>query len=190
MAFIASILAISVLAASVNGHAVNIVARDLSQRAQLDGLTFDLPNLPHPTSSVKKVNDVPGDCQAYLGDGKECASTMAVVSVQYEDCGDPWTICRCDDANISMDDAVQALSRVPIGLRRHVGTVMVMPDDSTHAYTWPDSGEIHFFGQPSQRTWIHEVSQTSECELSLKSNVISLTGRPRRRWSSRLYGGW
>lgn len=82
---------------------------------------------------------------------------MEARSITYDDCGDPWTMCHCKDAKVSWDDAEEALARVPIGLRRHVGTVMVMKGDGTSGYTYQNSGEIHFFGEPSQRTWIHEV---------------------------------
>lgn len=64
-------------------------------------------------------------------------------------------MCRCTDADISLEEAVDHLARVPVGLRRNVGTVFIMKDSSAHAYT--EAGDIHFFGVCSQRTWVHEV---------------------------------
>jgi hypothetical protein len=151
----------SLLFTAVNAHAFNgtrLSARDLTQEAQLDGLKFDIPALPNPGRNVLTIEGIPEDCAAYLGDGKECSTTMQAADVFFDDCTSrSFRVCHCDDANISMDESVDFLAHVPIGLRNHVGTVMVMPDTSAHAYTWPTSGEIHFFGVCSQRTWIHEV---------------------------------
>ncbi|KAJ6611130.1 hypothetical protein B0H10DRAFT_2287657 [Mycena sp. CBHHK59/15] len=50
--------------------------------------------------------------------------------------------------------------RVPVGLRRYVGTVMVLADDGPHAYTNLSTGDIHVFGDCAMDTWVHEASHT------------------------------
>ncbi|KAJ7107070.1 hypothetical protein C8R44DRAFT_805204 [Mycena epipterygia] len=47
------------------------------------------------------------------------------TAVDYEDFGDPFTVYRCDNANMTMDTIVDRLGRVPVGLRRFVATVVI-----------------------------------------------------------------
>ncbi|KAG6917845.1 hypothetical protein DXG01_000750 [Tephrocybe rancida] len=58
---------------------------------------------------------------------------------------------------MTVELAVERLGRVPVGLRRYVGTVLVSPDKETHAYTLT-SGDIHMFGDPEADTWVHEAT--------------------------------
>ncbi|KAK0454258.1 uncharacterized protein EV420DRAFT_1555981 [Desarmillaria tabescens] len=143
--------------------------RDLNLTAQESGLKFDIPNLIRPQSTTVSLPSVPSACVRYTGSGKECAGSMDAVNVTFADCGSPYTICRCSSANITLDDAIDALARVPVGLRRYVGTVMVMPGSSAHAYTYTSSGEIHFFGVCSQRTWIHESTHAASGALGINA---------------------
>ncbi|KAJ7167665.1 hypothetical protein C8R46DRAFT_898687 [Mycena filopes] len=146
----------------------------LSQTAQLPGLTFNL-STPRPADTVRALPTVPAACAKYTGAGTECPTTMSAVNVSYDDCGSAWTICRCASANITLDASVDFLAHVPVGLRRYVGTVMVMPDTSAHAYTFPTSGEIHFFGICSQRTWIHESTHAADGALGITQGGVNST---------------
>ncbi|KAK0488313.1 hypothetical protein EDD18DRAFT_1466288 [Armillaria luteobubalina] len=146
-----------------------VYQRDLNLTAQASGLKFDIPNLIRPPSTTVSLPSIPSSCTKYAGTGKECAASMAAVNVTFADCGSPYTICRCSSANITLDDATDALARVPVGLRRHVGTVMVMPGGSAHAYTYTNNGEIHFFGVCSQRTWIHESTHAASGALGINA---------------------
>ncbi|KAK0437686.1 hypothetical protein EV421DRAFT_1007299 [Armillaria borealis] len=143
--------------------------RDLNLTAQESGLKFDIPNLIRPPSTTVSLPSIPSSCVRYTGSDKECTASMAAVNITFADCGSPYTICRCSNANITLDDATDALARVPVGLRRHVGTVMVMPGSSAHAYTYTSSGEIHFFGVCSQRTWIHESTHAASGALGINA---------------------
>ncbi|KAJ7682273.1 hypothetical protein DFH06DRAFT_1075906 [Mycena polygramma] len=146
------------------------VLATLNQTAQLPGLTFNL-STPRPADTVTTLSTVPDACAKYTGALSECPTTMGAVNVSYADCGGAWTLCRCASANITLDAAVDFLAHVPIGLRRFVGTVMVMPDTSAHAYTFPTSGEIHFFGVCSQRTWIHESTHAADGALGISNGA-------------------
>jgi len=82
---------------------------------------------------------------------------MTGFNVTFDDCSDPFTICHCDNANMSMDTVVDRFSRVPVGLRRYVGAVIVAPAEEARAYTLT-SGDIHMFGDTDVDVWVHEVS--------------------------------
>ena len=62
-------------------------------------------NIPKPPSSRVDM-PVPDMCKQ-RAEGKCDASALEAVSVKYEDCDVPWTVCRCNDANMSMDTIVQ-----------------------------------------------------------------------------------
>ncbi|KAJ7118592.1 hypothetical protein C8R43DRAFT_1036195 [Mycena crocata] len=140
------------------------VLAKLDQTAQLPGLTFNL-STPRPADTVEALSQAPASCARYTGAGKECPTTMTAVNVMYADCGSAWTLCHCPSANITLDAAVDFLVHVPVGLRRYVGTIMVMPGTSAHAYTL--AGDIHYFGICSQRTWIHESSHATDGALKI-----------------------
>lgn len=132
-------------------------ARTLSNPAQTSGFsTFDLLTIPGPQSrTFTSLPTIPSLCASYTSSSSECTATMQAFNITLGDCGSSWTMCRCTDADITLEEAVDHLARVPVGLRRNVGTVLIMKDTSAHAYT--EASDIHFFGVCSQRTWVHEV---------------------------------
>ncbi|KAJ7503242.1 hypothetical protein B0H11DRAFT_1797858 [Mycena galericulata] len=114
-----------------------------------------------PPASVLQTQDIelPGECGPYVGPGQECTTNMTATSVFYEDCGDPFTVCRCADAAMSIETVLDRFGRVPIGLRRYVGTIVVLNDTEPHAYTLT-SGDIHFFADCAMDTWVHESTHS------------------------------
>ncbi|KAF8310836.1 hypothetical protein DL93DRAFT_2061751 [Clavulina sp. PMI_390] len=61
--------------------------------------------------------------------GLSCdASTIQAVSVTYNDCAQPWTVCRCSNANLDMNTLLVRWGQVPTGLRSYVSTII-------HSYT-------------------------------------------------------
>lgn len=133
---------------------------------------FDLEAaLPPASNTLLQMPVLPTNCAEYVG-GPECLSSMTATAVTYEDCGDAFTVCRCDNANMTLDTAVDRLGRVPVGLRRFVGTVFVLENNATRAYTNLSTGDIHLFGDCAMDTWIHEVS----CLFFVKCVLFMLTG--------------
>ncbi|KAJ6543565.1 hypothetical protein DFH09DRAFT_990604 [Mycena vulgaris] len=129
----------------------------LTLDAQAPNFDFDLEKALPPASSTLTPLAVPAACAAYTGPGGECTAGMAATAVAFEDCGSAFTMCRCADANMTMDTAVDRLARVPVGLRRFLGTVFVL-GGPTHAYTNLTNGDVHLFGDAAMDTWIHETA--------------------------------
>ncbi len=128
-----------------------------------DFSSFDITNnlyIPSNefTSMTGLQTDLPTTCTPYIKPGGECPTTITLVQVRYDDCEDPWILCYCDSASISLSDAMVNLGRVPVGLRRYISTVLILPDDECHAYTLTN-GDLHMFGNCSMTTWIHEVGK-------------------------------
>ncbi|EIM86333.1 uncharacterized protein STEHIDRAFT_157835 [Stereum hirsutum FP-91666 SS1] len=156
-------LLVSALHVSFAHHPPSLLdARTLSNTAQTSGFsTFDLLSIPGPQSrTFTALPTIPSLCASYTSSSSECTATMQAFNITLGDCGSSWTMCRCTDADISLEEAVDHLARVPVGLRRNVGTVFIMKDSSAHAYT--EAGDIHFFGVCSQRTWVHESTHASD----------------------------
>lgn len=129
----------------------------LTLEPQASGFDFDLYSALSPASNtLTDLSELPGACASYVGPGKECTTNLIATNVTFEDCGDPFIVCRCADATMSMDTVLDRLGRVPIGLRRYVGAVVVLNDTEPHAYTLTN-GDIHLFGDCAMDTWIHEV---------------------------------
>ncbi|RDB25704.1 Conidiation-specific protein 13 [Hypsizygus marmoreus] len=129
----------------------------LTLKAQQDSFDFDLASsLVLPSSTMTTLETVPTNCAVYNSLESECPTFFVASNVTYDDCGDAFTVCRCSDATMSMDVVVDRLGRVPVGLRRYVGTVIVSADDKPHAYTLT-SGDIHMFGDTAVDTWVHEA---------------------------------
>jgi hypothetical protein len=84
---------------------------------------------------------------------------MTALRVQFEDCGDAFVMCRCGDADMSMDTVLDRFGRVPVGLRRYAGTVVILADTAPHAYTLT-TGDTHFFGDCEMNAWVHEVGES------------------------------
>jgi hypothetical protein len=130
-------------------------AATLAQRPQANAFNFNLTfSLPRASTTLKPLDNVPAACTSYQPG--ECKATMQATNVTFDDCGDSWTICRCSDAQMSLDDTVDRFARVPTGLRRYVGTVVVLGDQSPHAYTLT-TGDIHLFNDCQMETFLHEV---------------------------------
>ncbi|KAJ6611129.1 hypothetical protein B0H10DRAFT_2437663 [Mycena sp. CBHHK59/15] len=159
-----ALLSLPRVAANLRFETLDAAAPDplpaLTLRPQEPGFNFDLQSALSPASNtVTELSVLPGDCSTYLGPEKECTTTMTATNVNFEDCRDPFTICRCDNAKMKMDTILDRLGSVPIGLRRYMGIVMVLGDTETHAYTLTN-GDIHFFGDCAMDTWIHEASHS------------------------------
>ncbi|KAK7449204.1 hypothetical protein VKT23_013350 [Stygiomarasmius scandens] len=132
----------------------------LSLSPQQTGFSFDLAqnlvSTSSNTSALPSTSLLPSSCFPYIqpGPSRECTS-MTGFNVTFDDCSDPFTICHCDNANMSMDTVVDRFSRVPVGLRRYVGAVIVAPAEEARAYTLT-SGDIHMFGDTDVDVWVHE----------------------------------
>ncbi|KAJ7189433.1 hypothetical protein GGX14DRAFT_609363 [Mycena pura] len=139
----------------------------LALRPQASGFDFDLYSALPPASSTVSSNftDLPDDCAQYIGPGKECTAGMYAAGVTFEDCGAPFTVCRCADATMSMDTVLDRLGRVPVGLRRFVGTVLILNSTVPHAYTM-SNGDIHLFGDCAMDTWVHEATHSYDFATS------------------------
>ncbi|KAF9448501.1 hypothetical protein P691DRAFT_704836 [Macrolepiota fuliginosa MF-IS2] len=162
------ILALDFFDVGVFGHIIR--SPDQSNlTSPLTNLTPEQPNfdsfniggaLYSPASNYVSLPSLPPSCSMYNAAGNECPTTdMMAVNVTYDDCTDAWTLCHCGSANMSLDDAVERLGKVPVGLRKFIAMTLVLPGEETHAYSLT-SGDLHMFGDCSMETWVHEATHS------------------------------
>ncbi|KAJ7185320.1 hypothetical protein C8R46DRAFT_1185092 [Mycena filopes] len=147
---------------------------------------FDLTALPpaHITQSTV-LTALPPGCAEYVGPGQDCSAPggMSAVSVLFEDCGDEFLVCRCADAEMSLDVVLERFGSVPVGLRRYAGTVVVLSDPSVvQAYTLT-TGDTYFFGDCGLEVWVHEPPDVSSFRSSYLTHAFDFA-LPTRQTSA------
>ncbi|ROT37780.1 hypothetical protein SODALDRAFT_333533 [Sodiomyces alkalinus F11] len=124
----------------------------------------DLPQAQW-TSTRWAEGELPEACYLYTLErdllGGSCRpSEMQVYSVTYEDCEDPWIICRCGDATGDARTMIRHLGQLPVQSREYVRYVMMTADrDNTAALSIYWEGDLIVFGQSSSVSlFVHEVA--------------------------------
>jgi len=109
-------------------------------------------SLPGQTATYVGI-DVPAQCTAYAtasggsdSGGVYCAGTMTAINVTYPDCSEPWTFCRCDDAQNNFTTMVQQFGRVPVNLRDYVRYVISFNGGES---AFSESNDMVLFGDES-----------------------------------------
>ncbi|KAF5320659.1 hypothetical protein D9758_018217 [Tetrapyrgos nigripes] len=155
----------------------------LALTPQETAFAFDLGNNLVSVSSYVKPLDLPTPCAAYTipGDNLECPpipgsnspnGSMTAYSVFFDDCGAAFIVCRCDNANMSLDTIRDRLSRVPVGLRQYLASVVVLPGDEARAYTLR-SGDVHIFGDAGVNIWVHESMHAYDFTILVPHHPLS-----------------
>ncbi|KAJ7765931.1 hypothetical protein DFH07DRAFT_955597 [Mycena maculata] len=122
-----------------------------------DFSSFDpIPTLPPAYITQSQSIDLPAYCVSFVGNALECSTNMTALQVQFEDCGSGFTVCRCADAEMSMDTVLDRFGRVPVGLHRYAGTIIILSDTSPHVYNIT-TGQTHFFADVQMNSWVHEM---------------------------------
>lgn len=135
------------------------ILSDESLLALPTSYTYSLPVAGCPSTYEKTEGECPTQ-RTRIGE----TSGLRSVNVTYNDCGSSFQLCHCASADLTLDESVKLLGRVPVGLRRYAGLIAVMPVEGgsgEHAYTLSNTGEIHIFGKAHVRTWLHEVRMLS-----------------------------
>lgn len=90
---------------------------------------------PEPCWEASRINSASGNRVGPL-----CAvDNLDVYDVTYSDCPDqdPWPICHCRNARMSLDETVAKFGRLPAGLRSYVRSYLALDGDD-------DSGVVRY----------------------------------------------
>ncbi|EEH09528.1 hypothetical protein HCBG_03065 [Histoplasma capsulatum G186AR] len=96
------------------------------------------------------------------------ADRLDVYNVTYSDCldQDPWAICRCNDAQQSLDKMVEYFGRVPAGLRSRVRHLIAFEDNSPGGVRVGPWNIIAIYGDASDSVYMHESGHCTDRDFS------------------------
>ncbi|KZV60180.1 hypothetical protein PENSPDRAFT_718672 [Peniophora sp. CONT] len=124
-----------------------------------------LDNLPFKTFTYSQV-DVPDICTSHANDA-ECDTNVEAYQVNYGDCSEPWTLCRCSDAQMDITTLAKRFAQVPPGVRSYVGSALAVAADSCSAGSSGDF--IVFNGDCVQAVFDHESGHSLDQSTSPSS---------------------
>ncbi|KZV60177.1 hypothetical protein PENSPDRAFT_694489 [Peniophora sp. CONT] len=128
-----------------------------------------LNNLPVPSLTYTPI-DVPDICTSHANDAK-CDTNVEAYQVTYGDCSEPWTLCRCSDAQMSIKTMATRFAQVPPGVRSYVGSALAVSAQNCSAGT--DRGFTIFNGNCSQSVFDHESGHSLNHNTSLSLKWIA-----------------
>ncbi|RDB21939.1 Conidiation-specific protein 13 [Hypsizygus marmoreus] len=99
---------------------------------------------------------IPQSCADEVNRNHKCAITnVQVFNVHYDDCSKAWVMCRCNNAEMSILNMVDAFGRLPVRYRQWIRHAVAFSDGTTSAYAV--NAEIVFHKNAYVPTlWIHE----------------------------------
>jgi hypothetical protein len=122
-----------------------------------------MDNIPSSNVVSKRSVDVPQICHERVqGYGMNEANTgitcngLEAMEVQYDDCGEPWTLCRCGDAQIGWDQLIERVGKVPAGSRSYVRGVVATQAPGCSGLCF-DGNFIRLHGDCDMFVLMHEV---------------------------------
>ncbi|KAL4884501.1 hypothetical protein BJY04DRAFT_182616 [Aspergillus karnatakaensis] len=122
----------------------------------LDGNAANLPEVASQISQWE-AGFIPKDCKD-LGEGEGLnAADFEVYDVTYDDCSDPWLICRHKDAEPVIADVANTFGKLPVKIRDWVRQVLVVPGGNS---AFAINGNVAFIGTTGTNVdvMIHEAA--------------------------------
>ncbi|KAH7102527.1 hypothetical protein BKA62DRAFT_699791, partial [Auriculariales sp. MPI-PUGE-AT-0066] len=122
-----------------------------------------MDNLPSHNVVSRRPVEVPQICKDHSGDfgvgdpstGVTC-NGLEAEEVQYDDCGQPWVVCRCQDANLSMDKLVELVGKVPPASRSYVRSFLATQAPGCSGVCF-DGNFVRLNGECDMFVLMHEV---------------------------------
>ncbi|EJD49495.1 hypothetical protein AURDEDRAFT_122316 [Auricularia subglabra TFB-10046 SS5] len=111
------------------------------------------------TSTIYRAVGAPDMCVDHALSSHDCEEKdVEAREVTYGDCETPWILCRCANANLSMDELTLKFGLVPPGIRSYVGGLLAVFDPAASAGTSGDF--IVFRSNCSTPVFIHESAHS------------------------------
>ncbi|KAL5332412.1 hypothetical protein BJX70DRAFT_407634 [Aspergillus crustosus] len=134
-------------------------------------------NLPTVASQISQweAGSIPKDCKD-LGEGEDLsAADFEVYDVTYDDCSDPWLICRHKDAEPAIADVADTFGRLPVKIRDWVRQVLVIPGGNS---AFAINGNVAFIGTTGTNidVVIHEAAHGLDGLRAFGENISTGQG--------------
>ncbi|KAI1104033.1 hypothetical protein F4804DRAFT_352504 [Jackrogersella minutella] len=112
-------------------------------------------------------NKMPMDCVKAAKEHNYGPEDFDVFEVHYNDCGQPWVMCRLRDAKVNATTMADVFGRMPLGMRQYVRHVIVIKQkDTGSAAAWNFGDTITL----SEDCYLHYIF-AHEISHSLDSHV-------------------
>lgn len=162
----------------------SLAAVDPSSQPGKPALTNDLGYLEqgnldnlNPTQSTHtdyQAGSLPADCKYEAGQNNLNPADFAAYTVTYDDCQDPWTICRHKDSPVDLITTIDKFGRLPISIRNWDRHLITVPGTAS-AYN--RGGNIVFFGEAAgdMDVFIHESGHSLDLLGSMDQDGAHLS---------------
>ncbi|KAH7105496.1 hypothetical protein BKA62DRAFT_766859 [Auriculariales sp. MPI-PUGE-AT-0066] len=125
------------------------------------------------TGRTNRASSVPQICKDYAAGeifGQEGNIACDVGNIEarevfYDDCEQSWTLCRCPDANLSLDQMEERFGQVPVGIRSYVGAVLATNAGGCSAVCF-NGNFIRFHGDCPMTVFLHESGHALDQGMS------------------------
>lgn len=170
------------LSASVLLAAVAVLADDNLHKDTLfkNGLSEPLSRFSeiHTPAYETWPSSIPEVCKkwstgpAYGHDGDvSCSGEMTAIEIKIEDCEDTWTLCRCGNAEMNMDDFARRFAQVPPGIRSYTGAALAAQSGGCSGVTL-DWNFIRYHGDCGFTVFLHESGHALDGAESWNSEAF------------------
>ncbi|KAK5999218.1 Conidiation-specific protein 13 [Cladobotryum mycophilum] len=127
----------------------------------MDNGLFQYLKPTHSTHDAWEWGWIPDICRDRANAEKLNPYDVEVFNVHYDDCSQPWIMCRHHNAPMSQSQMIDLFGRMPVHMRQWVRTITAFPGPRS-AYTLSGSGDSVFFGdsQNYPTLFAHEIGHT------------------------------
>ncbi|KAK3935746.1 hypothetical protein QBC46DRAFT_358000 [Diplogelasinospora grovesii] len=150
------------LAAALSVRAVDDNLPTIQPGLDWDRMETDLRNslsLHSSTWDYWGAGWIPQACRDFATGHGLSPYDFTVFNVHYDDCSEPWIMCRHKDSHASEIDMIGIFGRMPVHMRSYVRQFMATPGlNDGIAGLWMYPGDIMVEDRPLVRLLAHEMS--------------------------------
>ena len=141
-----------------------------------NGLSSLNPKLmeAYPTTAIADHTQwpdgwIPAWCKKTAQSEKYSPFDVETFSVRYEDCDDPWIMCRIKNHTITQEDMIDTFGRIPARMRSYIKHVMAFPGGNS---AFNGANSIALFGTTAKSisVMIHEIGHSLDGNAYLQGS--------------------
>ncbi|RPA73996.1 hypothetical protein BJ508DRAFT_244123 [Ascobolus immersus RN42] len=153
------------------------------------GASFGLNNIPQSSYSKYKWpwGTLPKNCYDIAVNNNYCNPyDVEAYDITYNDCpNNPAVVCRCNNAQVSIDTLAQKIGRIPVKARQWISHWTAWPASSCNA--WYQNGHVTILGAcTAQSVYFHEVGHGMDQYVAGPGNNYYSAGQ---EWKNKVNAG-
>ncbi|KAI1408250.1 hypothetical protein F5Y13DRAFT_194531 [Hypoxylon sp. FL1857] len=141
------------------------------------GLQEHLPSTPwHITQWNQSM--LPLGCQRVAHQYNTSVTQLEIFEVKYDDCSQPWVMCRHVDAKVDANTMAQTFGKIPLGMREYVKNLEVLKSEKlTAAYAASYNDTIAVADDPFYLyAMAQEMMHSIDWHVKVLTNVNTVDG--------------